>query len=74
MLEAFDKSYISKHWLSSQILSSVYKPSLPFLGCAAMSDLVSRSSSLTTTARLAADDTYTLIVATILGSSCASWA
>eukprot|EP00959_Pyramimonas_sp_CCMP1952_P070007 1461751-Pyramimonas_sp.AAC.1 len=38
-----------------------------------MSALVSRSSCLTTTARLAADGTYTLIVATMFGSSCASW-
>eukprot|EP00959_Pyramimonas_sp_CCMP1952_P057424 1198840-Pyramimonas_sp.AAC.2 len=44
MLEAFDRSYISKHRLSSQILSSVYKASLTSLGCAAMSALVSRSS------------------------------
>eukprot|EP00959_Pyramimonas_sp_CCMP1952_P218255 4565216-Pyramimonas_sp.AAC.1 len=73
MLEASDRSNISKHRLSSQILSSVYRALLTSLGCAAMLALVDKSSSLTTTARLAADGTYTLIVATMFGSSCASW-
>eukprot|EP00959_Pyramimonas_sp_CCMP1952_P264760 5535797-Pyramimonas_sp.AAC.1 len=39
MLEASDRSYISKHRLSSQILSSVCKTSLTSLGCAAISAL-----------------------------------
>eukprot|EP00959_Pyramimonas_sp_CCMP1952_P274681 5742092-Pyramimonas_sp.AAC.1 len=39
MLEALDRSYISKHRLSIRILSSVCKASLTSLGCAAISAL-----------------------------------